>query len=408
MAGVSPFREAPDPAAPNGTALEKVYLYVLGPLLLPTTALFYAAKYLATAAPKRTSLRQYLGLQYIRVLLTGKPLGAPESWAAASESPKAGLGNNLVYGDSLQVNTVDVITVPPISPAELVQHAALPTAAGGRVQPAERPGFVISPEAALGHGTAPAEPGEQLLLYIHGGAYVFGHPVADPFVWKAARDTGRRVFSVQYRKATSPETAWPAPLLDALAAWAYVTGTLGFPAASVHVMGCSAGGHLALALAQQLHATGAAMPGALSLLSPWVDMTMSFPSIQARDVDYLTADWLHAPVKSLARYYTPEAVRGPLFSPVLAGAGHWSWLRIPVFISVGQIEGFIDELTAFADRLTEDGVPLTLNVDPDGIHSAPSLPFMPAYHYDDFVAGLRAQFDLMKTATPASSPESTP
>ncbi|TXT16056.1 hypothetical protein VHUM_00559 [Vanrija humicola] len=194
-------------------------------------------------------------------------------------------------------------------------------------------------------------------------AYVIGHPVGDPFVWKVARDTNRRVFALQYRKSTTPETAWPAPLIDALSAWKYITEELAFPPSSVQVMGSSAGGHLTLALAQQLHATSQELPGSLTLISPWVDLTLSFPSIQTRPVDFLTADWLRAPIKSLTRYYTPEAVRGPFFSPTLAPPGYWKFLdKTPVFVNVGEIEGFIDEVTEFVERIKSDDVPVTVNI----------------------------------------------
>lgn len=128
-------------------------------------------------------------------------------------------------------------------------------------------------------------------------------------------------------------------------------------------MGCSAGGHLTLALAQQLHATSQELPGSLTLVSPWVDLTLSFPSIKNRQIDFLTADWLKTPIKSLTRYYTPEAVRGPFFSPTLAPSGYWKFLeKTPVFVNVGEIEGFIDEVTAFVERIKNDDVPVTVNI----------------------------------------------
>lgn len=91
-----------------------------------------------------------------------------------------------------------------------------------------------------------------------------------------------RVFSAAYRLVSSDpfprKNAFPAALLDALAAYRYLVHTLGVPPQNVVVAGDSAGGHLALTLARYLAGAGIAVlppPGALLLTSPSVEWAVT-------------------------------------------------------------------------------------------------------------------------------------
>ena len=117
-----------------------------------------------------------------------------------------------------------------------------------------------------------------------------GHPQSTMFPYKFARESGRRVLglsvlplgtgrcliadiAVNHRKALSPETAFPAQLLDLAAAYAYLLSQ-GFAGENVVMIGDSSGGHLVLALSRYLSelnaerpALNVGMPGALLLIS---------------------------------------------------------------------------------------------------------------------------------------------
>lgn len=178
-----------------------------------------------------------------------------------------------------------------------------------------------------------------------------------PYGPKLARDTHLRVLAVQYRKCCSDSTAYPAPLLDALAAWHYATGHLGFEPANIVVTGDSAGGHLTLALALQLHSLSKTLPGGLALISPWADFTLSFKSWQTNTDDYLDLRRISKAVKSTLRHYEAGAARTALFSPALAPAGHWGWLAAtPVLVSYGTLETLADEGKALIKGMRADGV----------------------------------------------------
>lgn len=166
----------------------------------------------------------------------------------------------------------------------------------------------------------------------------------------------------QYRKTLTDDTAYPAPLLDAVAAWHYVTITLGFAPAQILLAGDSAGGHLALALIQQLQALSRPQAGGLALVSPWADFTCSFPSWSAKaGLDHLSRKKLGNAIQSAVRHYGREAITDPLFSPALAPAGHWSCLAsTPTFVSIGTDEVFADEDYALVKGLRRDGVDVVL------------------------------------------------
>ena len=124
----------------------------------------------------------------------------------------------------------------------------------------------------------------RVILYCHGGGYTTGNlGYARVLAAKMASVTGCEVLTFAYRLA--PEYPWPASQQDAMAAWDYLMH-LGYGADNVVLAGDSAGGNMALVLAQALRSAGRRMPRRLVLFSPWTDMTSSGESYQrCRDVD---------------------------------------------------------------------------------------------------------------------------
>lgn len=231
--------------------------------------------------------------------------------------------------------------------------------------------------------------------------YVRGHPLWTPFAPKLARDTRTPVLSVQYRKCVADATAFPAPLLDALAAYYYATNTLGYAAENIVLVGESAGGNLALGLMQALSNAGEPLPRGLALSSPWCDMTLSFPSIwHNSSIDYLALNAGKATVATVARHYTTSALRGPFLSPALAPKGTWKRLAgstsekgkweegTRVFIQVGTGEGLHDEAIAMAETMREDGVRVEVDREEGGLHCGALTLFLGEEVYTKFAAAV--------------------
>ncbi|KAL9055792.1 MAG: hypothetical protein Q9162_003326 [Coniocarpon cinnabarinum] len=130
------------------------------------------------------------------------------------------------------------------------------------------------------------------MLYIPGGAYYFGGVDAHRYqIQRHARKLQARVLAPRYRLA--PQFPFPCGLLDCLAAYLYLL-TEQEPETIV-IGGDSAGGGMALSLLVIIRDQGLPMPAGGILLSPWVDLSHSFPSVaaQSNNLDYVPSDGFH-------------------------------------------------------------------------------------------------------------------
>lgn len=119
--------------------------------------------------------------------------------------------------------------------------------------------------------TAPVD--NPLLVWYHGGGYVFGHPTMHAGLYLQFLEAGISVFAAKYRRA--PEATFPAQSDDGLKAWDYITSgrakAHGVAPAKVAVGGTSAGGGLAATVAIQLRdLKHPVQPSAVALNIPWL------------------------------------------------------------------------------------------------------------------------------------------
>jgi acetyl esterase/lipase len=139
------------------------------------------------------------------------------------------------------------------------------------------------------------------------------------------------------------------------------------------IAGDSAGGGLALATLVALRNQQIPLPCAAVLLSPWVDLTLSAPSLDGdADRDPQVSREL---LEECARHYLAEASpRSPLASPLFADLSGLP----PVLVHVGAAEILRDDGTRLADALRRAGTAVTLECWDDMIHVwhqfAPGLP----------------------------------
>jgi acetyl esterase/lipase len=125
----------------------------------------------------------------------------------------------------------------------------------------------------------------RVMLYIHGGAYFFGSVDEQRYqMQRHARKLKARVFAPRYRLA--PQFPFPCGLQDCLAAYLYLL-TLHDPT-EILLAGDSAGGGMTVSILCILRDQGFPLPAGATLISPWVDLTHSFPSLGADDaLDYI-------------------------------------------------------------------------------------------------------------------------
>ncbi|KAJ3835656.1 hypothetical protein F5878DRAFT_542785 [Lentinula raphanica] len=122
------------------------------------------------------------------------------------------------------------------------------------------------------------------ILYAHGGGYYFGSVDQERYsIQRYARKINGRVFAINYRLA--PQYPFPCAIQDLLAAYIYLirpppeASHMPVKPSHIVVAGDSAGGGLTLALLQVLRDASLPFPAGGVLISPWCDLTHSFPSI---------------------------------------------------------------------------------------------------------------------------------
>ena len=118
----------------------------------------------------------------------------------------------------------------------------------------------------------------KIMLYIHGGAYFFGSIDTHRYMLQRhARKLKGRVFAPDYRLA--PQYPFPCALQDCLAAYLWLLKS--YSPKEIILAGDSAGGGMALSILVTMRDQGIPLPAGAILISPWVDLTHSFPSIVA-------------------------------------------------------------------------------------------------------------------------------
>lgn len=117
---------------------------------------------------------------------------------------------------------------------------------------------------------------DRIILYVHGGAYYFGSVDEHRYqIQRHARKLGGRAFAANYR--LSPQYPAPCGIQDNLAAYLYLLES--YKPEHIILSGDSAGGGMCLALLLILRDQGIPLPAGCVLISPWVDLNHSFPSI---------------------------------------------------------------------------------------------------------------------------------
>lgn len=136
-----------------------------------------------------------------------------------------------------------------------------------------------------------ADAGNRVMLYVHGGAYFFGSVDEHRYqIQRHARKLKARALAPRYRLA--PQFPFPCGLQDCLATYLYLL-TQQDPSTIV-LAGDSAGGGMVLSLLVILRDRGIPLPAGAVLISPWVDLTHSFPSVSDDcPLDYIPPSGFH-------------------------------------------------------------------------------------------------------------------
>ena len=196
------------------------------------------------------------------------------------------------------------------------------------------------------------------LVFYHGGGWVIGDLYThDGLCRSLTNAAGCIVASVDYRLA--PESKYPVAALDSYAALCWIVANaarLGIDACRVAVGGDSAGGNLSAAVALMARDRKGPALVCQALIYPVTNFDLDTPSYHENSTGYvLTREamrwfWRHY----LAREEQgKEPLASPLMAPSLAGLP-------PALVITAECDPLRDEGEAYAARLRDAGVPVTL------------------------------------------------
>ncbi|MBQ7660593.1 MAG: alpha/beta hydrolase, partial [Clostridia bacterium] len=206
----------------------------------------------------------------------------------------------------------------------------------------------------------------QTVFYFHGGGYVNQpNELQTTMAARTAKETGCEVVLMVYPKL---------PVYDCLTCYKlcveyYENYLDANDCGKIVFMGDSAGGGLALGLAEVLRDKGDVCPEELILISPGVDMTLSNPDAQ----NYVKVDPMLGidGVRRLGEVWANGlSTKDPRVSPIygdLSGLGR-------VTLTAGTWEVLYPDIMLFAKKLEEAGVDCNLTVGERMIHCYPICP----------------------------------
>jgi epsilon-lactone hydrolase len=204
---------------------------------------------------------------------------------------------------------------------------------------------------------------DRVILCFHGGGFFSGSMYTHRKLFgHFAKQIGCRSLIVNYSR--SPENVHPAQVNDALAAYEWLLNQ-GIKPDHIAFTGDSAGGNLSITTLLLARDKGLPMPAATMPFCAWFDMTGKGESMKYNaDNDALfNAEW----IKNMAGMFLGAHgdLMNPYASPVYADLRGLP----PVYLQAGGDEMLLDDSRMLADRATQAGVQVRLDIFPGMQHT---------------------------------------
>jgi acetyl esterase/lipase len=193
-----------------------------------------------------------------------------------------------------------------------------------------------------------------IVLYLHGGGYLFGSPKTHRQVLIAmAKAFQAPAYGLDYRLA--PEHPFPAAVEDAAKAYQWLLTR--HPQADIVLAGDSAGAGLAIATAIGVRDAGFALPKAIVAFSPYSDLAVTGESVEANAKS--CAMFTPRGIREAAAIYLAGAdARDPRASPLYADLAGLP----PMLLFASRHEILRDDTLRLAERASAAGVKVELIV----------------------------------------------
>jgi monoterpene epsilon-lactone hydrolase len=213
---------------------------------------------------------------------------------------------------------------------------------------------------APGHWFIPDNPNSSVILYFHGGGYVYGSAKTHGrMIGAIACTASARALALDYRLA--PKHPYPAAIEDACRAYQYLLKS-GVSPKRIVLAGDSAGGGLVVSTLLALKDARDTLPAAGVCISPWVDLECSDDSFESNSrYDPVTRE---ACLVAASAYLNGSDPRTPEVSPLFADLKGLS----PLLIHAGELEVLHDQIYKFAERAKSTGLDVTFRVYNDMVH----------------------------------------
>lgn len=219
-----------------------------------------------------------------------------------------------------------------------------------------------------------------VIFYLHGGGYIW-QPNDYQFlsVDRIAQSCNAKVIMPVYPKAPEYNYKDAFPVLLHL----YQELLESHDSRSIHFIGDSAGGGLALALAYYIEGENLPQPADLILLSPWLDLTNSHPDIEkANELEaFFGLDGLNIAAQSWAG--DAEDLEHIYTSPKY---GDPRKLTSAISIFTGTHETFYYDIRDFIEKLDDYDIPHFLEVGQGQLHVYPFFPTLEGKQARDKIA----------------------
>jgi monoterpene epsilon-lactone hydrolase len=201
---------------------------------------------------------------------------------------------------------------------------------------------------------SPDRPAEVIVMYLHGGGYLFGSPKTHRQVLIAmAKAFQAPCYGLDYRLA--PEHPFPAAVEDAIQAYQWLLAQ--HPQAQIVLAGDSAGAGLAVATAVGVRDAALQLPKAIVGFSPYSDLAVTGASVEAnaKSCAMFTPRGIR---EAAAMYLNGADARDPRASPLYADLAGLP----PMLLFVSRHEILRDDTLRLAERASAAGVKVELIV----------------------------------------------